>query len=365
MTWTTPQPTPTPGAAPLVQPGPLSLGDIAGGAWRIYRARFGLFLKLLVMPFLIMFGVTLAFVLVFAAIVAANPRGVQQATPALVALGIGFYVAMMVVSLLLYVYQGRSVIAGLDLATGRQEPTGPSLADRTRGMLGRVFILMLVFAGLGLALGVAMIAVFVPLAMATASGSDNSSGAGAAGLLGLLVVLALYVGLIWFGIKTTYVIPAMAEERLDAIPSIRRSFQLTKGAFWKTFGYQIVLGLIMAAIILIPYIIAVTSIVAGATARGEAASGGAIAGMLFGMALMYAAMLLLVPYSYLYTALMYLGRTREVAGPVAAQQYAPQGQYPTQGQQYPTQGQQYPPQGQQYPQNPWDAPPAGGSTPQG
>lgn len=354
MTWTTPQSSSS-GAVALLPPGPLTLGEIAGGAWRVYKARFGLFLKLLVMPFLIMFAATVAFIALFAAIVAANPRGVQSATPALVALVIGFYIAIMVISLLTYVYQGRTVIAGIDLATGRANPTSTNLAERTRGMLGRVVILMLLGIAFGIVLGIGILVVMLPVGMAASQGGNSGAGAGA--LIGVLLMLALYVGLIWFTIKITYVIPAMAEEGLDAIPAIKRSFQLTKGAFWRTFGYQIVLGLIALALLIVPYVIAVGAIMAGATARGEAATGGALLGMGFGILLMYAVMILFVPYSYLFTTLMYLGRGRELS-PAAAQPYPPQDPYSAQRQYPPTQDQAAPP-------NPWTAPPTGdGSTPQ-
>ena len=98
MTWTTPS-VPAAGGHALLPHGPLTLGDIVGGAWRVYKARFGLFLKLLLMPFLIMFGATLVFGLVIAAMVLADPRGGQQATPAVIGLGILFYIAMLAISL--------------------------------------------------------------------------------------------------------------------------------------------------------------------------------------------------------------------------------------------------------------------------
>lgn len=353
MTWTTPQPDSS-GTPALLPPGPLTLGEIAGGSWRVYKARFGLFLKLLIMPFLIMFAVTVGFALTFVAVIAANPRGVEQSFPALVALIIGFYVALLVVSLLTYVYQGRTVIAGIDLATGRANPTSTNLAERTRGMLGRVVILMLLGLAFGLVVGIGFFLVMVPIVLA--AGQDGGSGAGVGALIGMLLMVAVNVALIWFSIKITYIIPAMAEEGQDAIAAIRRSFELTKGAFWRTFGYQVVLGLIAMALLIVPYFIAIGAIVAGVNARGEAATGGAFLGMGFGILLMYAVMILFVPYSYVYTALMYLGRGRELSGAATGHPYPPQDPYAAQ--------RSYPPQDQQYPPNPWTSPSGDGSTPQ-
>lgn len=366
MTWTTPQPVPPTGGG-LVPPGPLTLGDIAGGAWRVYKARFGLFLKLLLMPFLIMFGLTVIFALAVTAMVLSNPDS-RNAPPAMIGLLVVFYIAMMVASLLLYVYQGRTVVAGIDLATGRAEPTGQNLADRTRGMLGRVVILMLLAFALSIAAIVAFAVVMVPIGLA-AGGSGSNSNVGGAGLLGVLLMIVLYVALIWFSIKITYVIPAMAEEKLDAIPAVKRSFQLTKGAFWRTFGYQLVLGLIALAIMLIPYLVLVGVMVSTAAA-GNQPSGGVLATLGIVFLLMYAVILLFVPYSYLFTGLMYLGRGRELGGsptPYPPTAYPPAGAYgapnPDARAPYPPQNLQHPQQ-PPYPQQPWSAPPAGGSSPQ-
>lgn len=332
MTWTTPQPH----QPALLPPGPFTLGDIVGGAWRVYKARFGLFLKLLLMPFLIMFAATIVFGGVLIAMVAADPRGVDQATPAMIVLFVAFYLAMMVISLLVYVYQGRTMIAGIDLATGRENPTSANLADRTRGMLGRVVILMLLAFALGIVLVIALVAIMLPVAVSEGGGGGRGGGA----VFAFLFMVVFYAAAFWLGVKLTYVIPAMAEERLDAIPAIKRSFQLTGGAFWRTFGYQLVLGLIGMAIFLVPYLIAIGILVATAFARDDAALVGAFVGVGFALLIMYVALLLYVPYQYVYTALMYLGRGREVAGATAG--------YP------------YPPQDPQA--NPWDAPPAGPST---
>ncbi len=350
MTWSTPQNVPQPGHAALVPPGPLTLGDIAGGAWRVYKARFGLFLKLLLMPFLLMMGATAVFMVVAITSALSSPDAGRSIPPSIIGATILLYLVLLGLSLLLYVYQGRTVIAGIDLATGRENPTGHNLAERTRGMFGRVVMLLLLGLAFGVVLAVALVAVAVPIGMATSGRGNGAAGTGA--LFGVLAMLVFYAAIIWVSTKLTYIIPAMAEERLDAFPAIKRSWQLTDGAWWRTLGYQIVLGLISMAVFLVPYLIAVGVIAATAAAGGERGVGagvaaGAMVSILIAVLVMWAAALLLVPYSYLFTGLMYLGRRRELEG-------APAPQYPSQP---------YPPQ--QYPQNPWASPPAGGSTPQG
>ena len=131
----------------------------------------------------------------------------------------------------------------------------------------------------------ALIAVMVPIGMA--ADSDSGSANGASILLGFVFLTAVYVGAIWFMIKVVYTIPAMAEEGLDAIPSIKRSFQLTKGAFWKTFGYQLVLGLIGMALFLVPYFVMMGAAFALAQSQGQN-SAAALTGMGFALLVLYA-----------------------------------------------------------------------------
>lgn len=361
MTWTTPQPVPHGGTPALLPPGPLSLGDIAGGAWRVYKARFGLFLKLLLMPFLIMFGITVAFGIALLLTLLATPRGGQPALGPLVGLGVVFYITLLVVSLLVYVYQGRTAIAGIDLATGRTNPTSSNLADRTRGLLGRLIILVLLAIGLSIAVMIAIVVIAIPIGMASdATGAGSGSGGAGGALFAFLLVVAFYAALFWLSIKLLYTLTAMAEEQLDAIPAIKRSFQLTKGAFWKTLGYQIVLGLIGMAIVLVPYLVAIGIVTATTfSGRDAAANGASLVGIGVAVLIMYAAMLLYVPYQYLFTALMYLSRGREQGGVIGgpAPTYPPQGTY--------TAATPEAPQDPYYPANPWGAPPTGGPSPQG
>lgn len=335
MTWPTPSPVPSPSSPgsslqPLVKPGPLELGDVVGGALKIYRARFGLFLKLLVMPFLISALVVIGYSVAVGAMVAGNPRGIQNGTLSgpLVAATVIFYLVMIALSLLVYVYQGRTVIAGLDLATGRTEPTSANLAERTTGLFGRLVMLVLLSLGLGLAVGMVFVLALVPLAMTSGTSREPGPGVG----LAMLLLFVFYLGLIWLSVKLTYVNPVMAEERAGAWDSLKRSFQITKGAFWKTLGYQIVLALILGVTAMIPYFVVLFSAMGLAdSGRGGAVPAGALAGMVIGLVLLFAVVILVVPYQYLYTTLMYLSRTREQAGVPAQPTFFQPGGYTPDG----------------------------------
>lgn len=61
-------------------------------------------------------------------------------------------------------------------------------------------------------------------------------GAPAAGVLGVVAVLCLAVATTWLGIRLALATPALVLEDLGVIASLRRSWRLTPGLFWRTFG---------------------------------------------------------------------------------------------------------------------------------
>lgn len=353
MTWNTPS---VPSSAGLVPDKVLELGDLLSGAWRIFRSRIGLFLLLLAIPFGVMAVVSMLFLGgMFASMFSMFNSPYGQPPAAFFGLMIVFYIIMIAVSLLMYVYIGRIMVATLDLATGRENPTTKNLAARTPGLYGRVVVLMLMALGAGLVVGLVVALITVPVGLAA-----DGDGSPVLGLLSFVALMVFYVAMIWVAVRLLYVMVIMAEEGLGAWAAVKRSFALTKGAFWKTLGYQLILGLIIGALMMIPYfiIMAIAMGLASSVAYGGDPTGAIVAGVL-ALLVLYAVMFLVTPYMYAYTALMYLSRRREVGElPVAAPQW---------GQTYP--GQQggpypYPPQqnDQQppYPGSP-GGPPAPGS----
>ncbi|MDO5534620.1 MAG: hypothetical protein Q4F65_08215 [Propionibacteriaceae bacterium] len=369
MTWNPPSFPTGPGNTGLVPDRPLALGEMIGGAWRIYKSRFGLFLTLLLIPFLLFFGVTLLAIFVFGATMMANPGSstrLEQWLPTVAGLALVLYAALIVVALMQYVYQGRSMIAGIDLATGRQDPTRANLAERTRGLLGRVFVLMLLAFAAGLVIGLVIALVTIPTTLASAEGTGSAA---ASALLTMVITMAAYVGLIWFGVKCTYLLLVMAEEGLTVVAAIKRSFELTRGAFWKTLGYQVVLVLMAFGLMLIPYMVLLVGVFSVASSTELAPRGvgaGTVILLLLGIVALYAVLFLFIPYQYIYVALMYLSRTRELRGgqpagygPGQPWQSGPQepGPWREPGQQDPGLWQQSGPQdGPQDGPRPWERP---------
>lgn len=66
-------------------------------------------------------------------------------------------------------------------------------------------------------------------------------------LVGVLLALGFLVAAIWVATKLTFAMPAIVLENKGPIAAIRRSWRLTSGYFWRTFGILLLLQLIVQA----------------------------------------------------------------------------------------------------------------------
>lgn len=348
-----------PVATPTAPPGVLSIGDLFGGTMTTYRRGFGRFLALLVLPILIagllLSGAIAAVgLLMFVPLAGRTPNEVATGSiPAVLLL----LVAIAAISILYYVYVGRATVATIDLATGRTAPTGANLAERTRGLAGRLVGLVLLVLALVL-LGYLVFGVVVGLLL---FGTMNN-GEPNVGLI-LLSVLAFAVAAYWISVKVVYTLPIMAEEGTSALEGLKRSWSMTNGRFWSTLGRYLLMSLIVGAIASATQALG-APLLAGAD--GAARDGNqALAGVLglAAFAILMVVTLLLVPVQTIWMSLMYLSRRRELSGEVPSEAFV---QYPTDGpampwqqpapgvgpaapQQYGVQGQPPHPQGQGQP----------------
>lgn len=64
-------------------------------------------------------------------------------------------------------------------------------------------------------------------------------------LVTILLGLAFFVAAVWIGTKLTFAMPAIVLEKMGPIQAIRRSWGLSKGYFWRTFGILLLLQLII------------------------------------------------------------------------------------------------------------------------
>ncbi|QIK72466.1 hypothetical protein G7070_09565 [Propioniciclava coleopterorum] len=209
---------------------------------------------------------------------------------------------MVALSIFTYVFYARMMVATLDYATGRTVPTWATLTERTRGLMGRLVGFILICAGIGLAAYV----VFASILFAVIAGSGGNPSGGATFLI-VVATIALMVAAVWVSVRITYALVIMAEEGLKAWDALKRSFALTKGAWWRTFGYQLVIGLVVGIITSIPQ-----GMITGAAQSAAQGQGAGAMGFIGGL-LAFVLSIALIPVSYIWIALMYLGRTREVA----------------------------------------------------
>ena len=70
----------------------------------------------------------------------------------------------------------------------------------------------------------------------------------AVGVLGVLGVFAAGAGMLWLGIRLALATPALVLEDLRVIASLRRSWGLTAGLFWRTFGILTVSSLLIGVV---------------------------------------------------------------------------------------------------------------------
>ena len=189
----------------------------------------------------------------------------------------------------------------------------------------------------------------------------------------------------WLSVKLLYVVPACTIEGLGGIDSLKRSWSLTKGSFWRTFGYAILPQLAVTAVVWV--LNALSQVVGGAFGVAMPRNPTAAESMAYLLALIplftitivlqIVVQLFTTPFIQSYYTYMFIDQVRRneqpsgygqfgygqpgypPAGPQTGQPYgypqqpAPGTPPPGQGPQYP--GAPQPPQqypGQQYPPQP-------------
>jgi|GEM_PF-1484240 len=332
----------------------MDLGGIFAGTFEALKRRLGLMVLISLIPTAVSMVVVLVGVLGIGAVavgIIANPRAVVGS----VVLTMVIVLAMVVViSLATFKAQGMSTLAAYQIAEGRQPSLGSVWADN-RGFLPRMASLFAMLIGVF----VVLYGIIAALIIAMVRSVDGRSGAAAAGAVGMifLFVIVLIPLSLYVQTKLLYTIPALAIEELGGIASLKRSWTLTRGAFWRTLGYYLVAGIMVAV---------VGSVVSGisriplASLQFSSNSGDpaqAMAGLSLVMPLiaLTSSLQLLIqlitqPFLFTYVTYMYVDQVRRTELPPAGTwggygQPGPQGGYYAPPNQYYGQpGQPYPPQ---------------------
>ena len=217
---------------------PLGFGDILEGSFAAMRRNPKTFFGLALLT-------SLAVLLLLAAVAALGYLVVTQVGSSDVAdvvLAIGTVGGLT----LLYV---ASAVTAVALTGMLSYPVGeavlgrtPSIAEtwrRTRGMLGRL-------TGLCLILFFPVVIVFGGLVTLVVVAFD--SGSDALGAVGIVALVLALLAVAYVAVRLALATPALVLEELGVVASLRRSWGLTRGRFWRTLGVLFVASLIVSVV---------------------------------------------------------------------------------------------------------------------
>ena len=355
-----------------VPPSPMSLGDVFTATFSVFRRRIGAFLGITVLQQLVML-VAIVVPLVLSLIVMLPGLAVNsapsQSTVVVAMLGIfgGFFLAVLIGGIVSLYFDGLMVVCANEALQGRF-PTVAELRVLSKGYVGRIVGLYLL-AMLAYLVSVTLVAlpmIFSFVAFLAAALNDSSSSSAtdtALALLGglavtVILLVVVLVGAFVITVKVAYVAQVCAVERLSGIAALRRAWGLTKGAFWRTFGYLFVFSLIAGAAQQVVSVAMNVFVPAVSSSTSSASSESAVLSMLRSgtFTLMVTAVaavsliiqLVIVPLRHTFVTAMYGDQVRRLQlGPV---DHAFAMNVPGYGQQaygYPQAGYGYPQPGQQ------------------
>jgi hypothetical protein len=251
-------PPPQPGLIPLQ---PVTLGTILTGSFQVMRRNprptFGV--SLIINGIIAVVSILAVFVsswLGFDRLAMASSASVDEIDAGSTALTLLSTLASAVVSLVgIAILQG---IISIEVARGTigDKLTFAQLWSRAKGRVGvLVGWSLLVLVVVGVIFGV-MTAVIVLLFV-----SDTTAGVVAGALLIVAVVFGGAVLAAWLTTRLSLVPSVLMIERLTLGAAIRRSWSLTVGFFWRTFGIQLLVAVIVGVatqVVLVPVTVGIT-----------------------------------------------------------------------------------------------------------
>lgn len=239
---------------PSLQRRPLDLGSALSGAFAIFKTRWQLFVAQAAAALgALVLTIALAYApMIFGVVLQA--RSSSAAVGVLLGGAVFALVVYCVGMLTMAKLRATMLVTAVETRQGQQTSFGQAWG-RLQGFSRRMFVLIMLLVGLWLVVGLVVGGVIVALMAAigfSASGS-SSSDPNPGAIVGVLFgVMFLYVAIIvvalWLAVKFLYVVPAMALEGLSGPAALKRSWSMTRGNFWRTLGWVIVIGLIMYGI---------------------------------------------------------------------------------------------------------------------
>jgi len=247
--WTPP---PKPGIIPLH---PLSFGTIIGSSFRVMRRNpaptFGL--SVLLYGFVTIVYVGLFWLLISTSIGRLSTASYDDQGDIMAgSIGLIALSTLVPTSLALVATAMLQAIISLEVsrATLGEKLKTRGLWRLAKGRLRTMVVWALLLTGfIVVYVLISSIGVGVVFAAATVSTNVNDGVAAVLGGFAITLVIGLAFGVVaaWLGIKTSLVPSIVMLERLTLGASIRRSWQLTRGNFWRTLGAQLLIGVIIYA----------------------------------------------------------------------------------------------------------------------
>jgi hypothetical protein len=251
-------PPPQPGLVPLQ---PMTLGTILAGSFQVMRRNprptFGV--SLIINGIIAVVSILTVFVsswLGFDRLAMASTASIDEISAGSTALTLLSTLASAVVSLV-----GTAILQGIisiEVARGTigEKLTFAQLWSRAKGRVGvLVGWSLLILVVIGVVAG-ALTALIVVLFV---SGSAGGAVFGA-----LLIIVAVFGGAVlaaWLTTRLSLVPSVLMIERLALGAALRRSWSLTIGYFWRTFGIQLLVAVIVgvaAQVVLVPVTVGIT-----------------------------------------------------------------------------------------------------------
>lgn len=239
---------------------PMSLGDIFNGAFSYVRnnpkTTMGLALVVMALATILSSIASTLFLddyTTFLDEIMADPAAVDPNSPL-------FPSSPLVMGLMylgeLIVYLGAAILLGLLAAVAGMAVLGHKLTPKqaweaARGRIGAILGLALLRLVIGFVMGlVFFIALFVAILVGVMVGYASGGGAGVAvGLLvGLLGAVAVALPALWIWIRLYFAMPMVVLERVGPFQAMARSWQLSRGSWWRTLGYWLLTLLIVMVV---------------------------------------------------------------------------------------------------------------------
>lgn len=306
---------------PLLKPSPMDISALFSSTFEVLKRRFGLFILLVLLPSIVAIVGMIGVGLVAVATLGTLSNRMATPPPSVLVLLIGLIILVVMVSTLAqYKSMAMMIQATYEIGQGYR-PTLSSLFANTRGFLPRAFglflLVLLIAAAIAAIYSVAFVTLFAgPLA------SNSRDGFGPAIAMAIVFLLSALVFLflsIWLGTKLLYTLQAMTLEQTGPIASLKRSWQLTSGSFWRTLGYYLVAMIAASAVSFVFSTIgqvlgmgSAAGLVQSDGTLNSAAAWAMIPMFIILVLLQIAAQLLVTPFLVSYQTCMYLDQHRRL-----------------------------------------------------